>query len=507
MVDSLSGGSFAFADANAGTGKTVTVSDVNINDGNGGGNYNVTYTDNTTSTINKANLVVSSNSVTKTYDGTLAVAGSANVVSGTLYANASNGGVMDSISGGDFAFADANAGTNKTVTASGVTVNDGNGGNNYTISYVANSTSTIDKANLTISSGNVTKIYDGTLAADGAAMVVGGTLYANTSNGGAVDSLSGGSFAFTDANAGNGKIVTVDAVTVNDGNGGGNYNLNYADNTTSTIERAGLVISSTDVTKTYDGTLSADGKAVVVGGTLYANASNGGSVDAIDGGNFSFTEVNAGSGKAVVVSDVTVSDGNGGNNYAVTYVANVNSVIGKANLVVAAVDDNKTYDASAYSGGNGVTYNGFVNDENSTVLSGILSYTGSSQGAVNAGSYAISPQGLVSGNYELTFVDGTLTVDKAVLTYVATSAERPYNTANPVYSGTLSGFLGTDSLADLDGAAVWTTNATATSGIGSYAINGRGLSSGNYTFVQSPGNAQALTIVPKVIEINGQPWS
>ena len=56
----------------------------------------------------------------------LAAAGSAVLTGGTLYTNASNSNTLDSISGGTFAFTNANAGTGKTVTASGVTVNDGN---------------------------------------------------------------------------------------------------------------------------------------------------------------------------------------------------------------------------------------------------------------------------------------------------------------------------------------------------------------------------------------------
>ncbi len=68
----------------------------------------------------------------------------------------------DSLSGGNFAFIDANAGSDKVVTIADVSVNDGNGGNNYVVSYVNNTTSTINKATLTVSSANVTKSYDGT---------------------------------------------------------------------------------------------------------------------------------------------------------------------------------------------------------------------------------------------------------------------------------------------------------------------------------------------------------
>src|SRR5690606_10222696 len=146
----------------------------------------------------------------------------------------------------------------KTVTTSGVTVNDGNSGGNYNVSYVNNTTSTINPANLTVSAGNITKTYDGSLTATGVATVVGGTLFNNVSNGNTQDSLNGGSFAFTDANAGAGnKTVTASGVTVSDGNGGGNYVLSYADNTTSTINAAPLTFAATIASKEYDGNTAA----------------------------------------------------------------------------------------------------------------------------------------------------------------------------------------------------------------------------------------------------------
>ena len=80
-------------------------------------------------------------------------------------------------------------------------------------------------------------------------------------------------------------------------------------------------------------------------------------------------------------------------------------------LTVTANDATKTYDATAYTGGNGVNYSSTTNGN----LLGTLSYGGNSQGAVNAGSYAITPGGLYStnqqGGYAITFLNGILTVD------------------------------------------------------------------------------------------------
>src|SRR3546814_20075436 len=50
-----------------------------------------------------------------------------------------------------------------------------------------------------------------------------------------------------------------------------------------------------------------------------------------------------------------------------------------------------------------------------------------------------------------------------------------------------------------DGTLTFTSTADEFSGIGNYAINGGGLTSTNYVFVQDPGNATALTIEPATL--------
>src|SRR5690606_12029717 len=216
--DSISGGNFAFTDANAGTGKTVTVDNVAIDDGNGGGNYEVTYQVNTSSTINKAQLTVTPNDDSKTYDGRAYSGNKGVTYSG--FVNGETAAVLDGL----LSFAGSSQGAinagDYAITASGLT------GRNYDISYREGSLH-VAKASLVLGSSDVTKTYDGTTAANGHAVVVGGQLFGD-------DSIAGGDFAFTDRNAGTGKTVTVSGVAVNDGNGGGNYDVSYQANTSST---------------------------------------------------------------------------------------------------------------------------------------------------------------------------------------------------------------------------------------------------------------------------------
>ncbi|MEY3612385.1 MAG: Heme/hemopexin-binding protein precursor, partial [Pseudomonadota bacterium] len=99
--------------------------------------YGVTYTSGQL-TIHQADLTVTANSVSKTYDGTTSASGTGTV--GTL-AGAAAGDVVNS--SGSQAFLTSGAGNNKTVRASGVTIKDSANADmtgNYNINYTDNNT-------------------------------------------------------------------------------------------------------------------------------------------------------------------------------------------------------------------------------------------------------------------------------------------------------------------------------------------------------------------------------
>jgi hypothetical protein len=107
--------------------------------------------------------------------------------------------------------------------------------------------------------------------------------------------------------------------------------------------------------------------------------------------------------------------------------------IDKAPMTVTVTSVTKTYDGLAYGGGT-VTYSGFVNNETSSVLGGSLQYGGTSQGAINAGTYSITASGLTSGNYAITYVAGSLTVNARQLAGTATTQ----NALNVAKAGSIS---------------------------------------------------------------------
>jgi autotransporter-associated beta strand protein len=124
--------------------------------------------------------------------------------------------------------------------------------------------------------------------------------------------------------------------------------------------------------------------------------------------------------------------------------------------------------------------------------------------AVSVSVSGLSLSGTTAGNYVLssTSISTNADITAATLTYVANPASRAYGTANPTFTGSVTGFVnGEDQSGATTGTLTFTSPATSTSAPGSYAIDGSGLTAnfGNYTFIQAAGNATALTVGPATV--------
>jgi len=492
------GDSSNLASKNVQTGSTLaSVTGLALGASSNGGlasNYNVLSKTGSAVSITQANLTLSASNVTKTYDGGLSASGTATISSGTLFGS-------DKLSGGTFAFTNKNVGDgNKTVTAAGVTVNDGNSGGNYKVSYVDNTTSTINQANITLSTSNVSKTYDGGTSASGTATVSNGTLFGS-------DSLTGGTFAFTDKNVGAGnKTVTATGVTVNDGNSGGNYKVSYVDNTTSTINQADLTLSTSNVSKTYDGGTSASGTATATNGTQLFGS------DSLTGGTFAFTNKNVGAGnKTVTATGITVNDGNSGGNYKVSYVDNTSSTINQASLTLSGT---RSYDATTTVAGAVLTAAG-VNGESFTVTglgdsSNLASknvQTGSTLASVTGLALGASNNGGLASNYNVLSTKGSaVSISQADLQVTGLSASsRAYDgTTIATLTGTAAvAALGSDKVT-LDGSAsgvFMTKNAGTNIGVTVSGNTLSGADAGNYNLKQATGLKADIT--PRALTITG----
>ena len=167
-------------------------------------------------------LTISFEPIKKEYDGTT----SATVGKGTLSGVVGEDNVSYNASAATAVYDSRNAG-DRTVNYSGITLTGAKAGN-YSIAVTAAGKGTITAAPLTLVVADVTKEYDGTTAAPNASYSIVGTLYGD-------DVLEGGVFAYTDKQVGTGKTVTLNGVTIKDGNAGGNYNLTIVNSTNSAI--------------------------------------------------------------------------------------------------------------------------------------------------------------------------------------------------------------------------------------------------------------------------------
>src|ERR1022692_1499702 len=204
------------------------------------------------------------------------------------------------------------------------------------------------------------------------------------------------------------------------------------------VGKASLEVTANDAGKTYNGLAYSGGNGVGYSG--FVNGEN----QSVLGGSVAYGGTAQG---AVDASSYTITAGGlTSGNYAIAFHDGTLKV-GKAALTVTAKNDSKTYNGLAYSGDTqGVAYSGFVNGQTSSVLGGTLSYSGNSQGAVNAGGYTITAGGPAPGTNAIAFHDGTLTVGKAALTVTAKNDSKTYNglaysgdTQGVAYSGFVNG--------------------------------------------------------------------
>jgi len=149
----------------------------------------------------------------------------------------------------------------------------------------------------------------------------------------------------------------------------------------------------------------------------------------------------------------------------------VTNSVGKASLSLMADDKTVQYGQSVSSAT--LTYSlvgGLTGDPNAVLTSQpVLTLVGS---GINVGAeYAIVITGGTSDNYQIvSHINGTLTITKAALTISADNKTKTYGDANPTLTYTVSGLAFGERLSDIGVTVSLACEATASSGVGSYAI-------------------------------------
>ena len=132
----------------------------------------------------------------------------------------------------------------------------------------------------------------------------------------------------------------------------------------------------------------------------------------------------------------------GDSNHSDTVKASVKVAIAKAVLTVTAKDHSVIY--GDLPANNGVSYSGFVNGETTDVLGGELTYSYNYEQYGDVGTYEIIPAGLTATNYEVSFVNGELTVNAKSITVAADAVSKTYGDADPTLTYKVEGMVNDD---------------------------------------------------------------
>ncbi len=338
-------------------------------------NYTLTFVPSTL-TITHAEATVTLTDLSYEYDGTAKSATVVTVPSGLTTDVTYNGSTTLPIDAGTYA-----------VVA---TIDDVN----YTGSSTANLV--IDQKEVTLSvQGTIMKEYDGTATA-----TVG--LIANGGVGGDIITVFKDA-SFEDKHVGTGKVVHITNIVLG-GPDGANYTTDSTMDTTGEIRVKDITVTAQADTKAYDGTTSSDETPAITPGLAPGDVANF---------TQSFDTADVGTGKTLTATG-SVSDGNSGNNYAITFAVNNNGVITQASQTITFPDvpagplSGNTLMLSATStSGLAVTFTGStpgVCTVDSNGLVTILTIGDCTVTADQAGNTNYNPASSVSQTFEISFV-------------------------------------------------------------------------------------------------------
>jgi hypothetical protein len=410
-------------------------------------NYTITFKSGTL-TINPAPLTITADDKSKTYGDddpafTVSYEGfrrgdTASVVSGLTFSREAGEDV------GEYA-----------ITPSGATAS------NYTITFVSG-TLTINPAPLTITADDKSKTY-------GDDDPVFTASYSGFKRGDTAAVVSG-----LNISREAGENVGQYAITPS-GATAGNYTITFVDGTL-TINPAPLTITADDKSKTYGD----DDPAFTVS---YEGFRRGDTAAVVSGLNIS-REAGENVGQyAITPSGATAS------NYTITFVDGT-LTINPAPLTITADDKSKTYgdDDPAFT----VSYEGFRRGDTASVVSGLNI---SREAGENVGQYAITPSGATAGNYTITFVNGTLTINPAPLTITADDKSKVYGDPDPAFTASYDGFKLGDTAGVVSGLAF---SREEGEDVGTYTITPYGATASNYAITFESGTLTINKATPLV---------
>ncbi|MFN7883399.1 MAG: YDG domain-containing protein, partial [bacterium] len=396
------------------------------------GNYTLaSSTATTTATINQAQLtaITGITAANKVYDATTAAAINTSSVGFTgLLA-----GDVLTVAAATGNFVDKNAGVGKTVNITGLALGGADAGNYKLPTAPTTTTADITKATVSAITGitAANKVYNGNTAATlntGSAgftgMVAGDVLTVATSTG-----------TFADKNVGTGKAVSITGLSLG-GTDAGNYNLTSTTASTTADITPATISAITGITaanKTYDtttaATLTTTGAGftgMVAGDVLNVATSTG-----------NFVDKNAGAGKTVNITGLSLGGADAGNYTLASSTATTTANIDKATIaaVTGITAANKVYNgntaATLNTGSAGFT--GLLAGDTVNVATSTGTFADKNERTGKPGSITgLSLGGTDAGTYTLasSTAPTTATIQQEQLTALpgSTAANKTYDT-------------------------------------------------------------------------------
>jgi len=281
------------------------------------------------------------------------------------------------------------------------------------------------------------------------------------------------------------------------GTGLGNYSISYV-NGAMTVNKAALTVTANNQSKTYGSTFAFAGTEFTTTGLVNSDAVTSATLTSAGS---AATATVAGSPYSIVPS---AAAGTGLANYNISYT-NGTMTVNKAALTVTANNQTKTYGSTFTFAGTEFTTTGLKNTD--AVSSATLTSAGSVATATVAGSpYSIVPTaatGTGLANYNISYNNGTMTVNKAALTVTANNQTKTYG-ATFTFAGTEFTTIGLKNTDAVTSATLTSTGSVATATVAGspYSIvptaaTGSGLANYNigYTNGTMTVNKAALSVI------------
>ena len=418
----------------------------------------------------------------------------------------------------EYNFSDKNVGEDKTVTANGYEDSMLSGADlqNYDVTFVDTTTADIMKLAINIGFTANNKVYDGNNDATRDQLVMDAVLEGDD----VTFNDDGIKYAFTDKNVGTDKTVTASGFEESMLSGADlqNYDITFVDTTTANITPLTIEIGFTANNKIYDGNTVAELNQIDMSAVLEGDdvSFDGSALE------YNFSDKNVGEGKTVTATgyDDSMLTGADIANYDVTFIDTTTAAIKPLAIKVIADDQSMIYGDEQPS----LTYT-FTDDlAEGDVISvkldlNIADSDKTFAGNIKAGEYedAITATATIydndgnvaTGNYDITYDFGKLTVDLRNITVTAKNQEMTYGDEMPDLEDQYT--FDPNALAEGDTLDVTleynitdsdlSTSGNVTAGLHSGMVveEGHVLTNGenyNYSF-----NAASLNVLPKDITI------